>query len=233
MLSFKNKADRILHISNMILLSLMFLLTSCFREAVKQEEKPQSSNNDFKVISLSGTSKTMTASEDWSIPTSKMYDFRSCLRTRITNADLGPGNKFIITRPDQTVLYAKTDKNGCINWQENISFNFTSDSKYVELQRNIRGNDIYKGDVEVKIAINPWGEFRGEPGSEVVYLDEQKLPSTHLVSGSHSSLALTGLYEKSSGQDLLIEDQPQTEIREIKYADQGRLIRFDKSKTLH
>lgn len=210
----------------MILLSLMFLLTSCFREAVKQEEKPQSSNNDFKVISLSGTSKTMTASEDWSIPTSKMYDFRTCLRTRITNADLGPGNKFIITRPDQTVLYAKTDKNGCINWQENISFNFTSDSKYVELQRNIRGNDIYKGDVEVKIAINPWGEFRGEPGSEVVYLDEQKLPSTHLVSGSHSSLALTGLYEKSSGQDLLIEDQPQTEIREIKYADQGRLIRF-------
>jgi hypothetical protein len=226
MLNFKKSDSPTFKLSSVAIITMMLLLTSCFRDAVKQEEKADSSSNDFKVVALSGTSKTLTASKEWSIPTAKMYDFRACLRTRITNAQLGPGNKFIIARPDKSVFYADTDKNGCINWQESVPFNFTSDSKYVELPRNIRGNDLYKGAIEVKIGVNPWGEFRGEPGSEVVYLDEQKIPESHLVSGHNSHLALTGLYEKSSGQDLLIDDQPQTEIREIKYADKGRLIRF-------
>jgi hypothetical protein len=203
----------------------LLLSTACFREAEKMQESESSSSVDFKTTDLTGVSKSVSSSKNWSLATSKVYDFRTCIKTKVTNSDLGPGHKFNITRPDQRIFHSVTDKKGCINWQENIQFNISSDSKYVELKRTLSGSNIYKGNLDIRIGINPWSEFRSESANEVVNLDEQTLPSSHLISGDNSNLALSGLYEKSSGQDLLIDDEPSTEIKFIKYQDKAQIVR--------
>lgn len=209
------------------LLGSLLLNTACFRDAVKQETPAEANNNvDFRIISLSGSSQTISGNQQWSLPSAKAYDFRVCLRTKITNSQLGPGHKFHVSRPDKSVFYTSTDKLGCINWQENVPFDMSVDSKYVELNRKIHGNDLYKGVETIKIGVNPWAEFRGELNAEIVNLDEQKLPNSHLVSGPDSELAFSGLYEKSSGEDLLIDDAPATEIQIIKNTSNGKLVRF-------
>ena len=211
---------------SILLISFNLLLsTACFREAEKQQESKSNTTVDFKITDLSGVSKSISSSKIWSLATSKMYDFRTCIKTKVTNSDLGPGHKFNLVRPDKSIFYVETDKKGCVNWQENIQFNISSDSKYVELKRTLSGSGIYAGDLSIRIGINPWSEFRGESGSEVVNLDENTLPSSHLISGDNSQLALSGLYEKASGQDLLIDDEPSTEIKFIKYQDKAQVVR--------
>lgn len=211
---------------HLFFLGTLMLNTSCFRDAMKKQETAQFKSNDFKVTTLSGTSKTIMGSEKWSLPTNKVYDFRACIRNKVTNADLGPGHKFVIHLPDKSVFYATTDRLGCLNWVENIAFNFTSDSKFIELKRTLKGTDIYDGSVAVRIGINPWAEFRGESGAEVVNLDEQNLPKSKLVQGPESMLALTGLYEKASGQDILIDDEPMTEVTLLHNTDKGKMVRI-------
>lgn len=209
-----------------ILFTVLLLNVSCFRDAMKKpDHNTQFQSNDFKVTSLTGTSKSIMGAESWSIPTNKVYDFRVCVRNKVTNADLGPGHKFVIHLPDKSVFYSTTDRLGCLNWNENIAFNFTADSKFIELPRVIKGSDIYDGSVNVRIGVNPWAEFRGETGNEVVNLDEEILPESKLVKGPESMLAFTGLYEKASGQDLLIDDEPSTEVTMLRNTAEGKLVR--------
>lgn len=201
---------------------------SCFREEKKSEVKPPAgrSNGDFIVVNLSGQSQTEPVSKDWSVPAKKTYDFRACIRTKLTNAILGPGQEFKIVKPSKKLFFAKTDEKGCINWKESIDFNVTLQSKYVELLRTIKGNNIYKGEFPVRIGINPWSEFRNEQNLEVLNLDEVSIPDSQIVSGNDSKLAFSGLYENTPGQDLLIDDQPTTSIKVLKNKNQGKLVRF-------
>lgn len=201
---------------------LVFISTSCLRGP--EEQSSSSHNNgsvDFKVVSISGTSKTISQSSLWSFPTDKVYNFRACLLTKVTNTPIMAKNSFTIHKDNKTLSHVETDKNGCINWEEKINFNITSDSKYVELERKIKGNKLYDGNVTIKIGVNPWTEFREESADEVVNLEESTLPTSHIITGSNSKLAFSGLYENSPGQDLLIDDGPETNIDFIR----GNLVR--------
>lgn len=213
------------------LLITTLLSTSCLRDAKKQDGSSKAASSidssaDFKLSTLTGTSKSSLASKDWSLPTAKTYDFRACVQTKITNTNLGPGHKFTIVLPDKSVFFADTDKYGCVAWQEKIDFNITAESKYIELLRTLRGNELYKGSIQLSIGINPWAEYRGEPGQEVVDLDKNTIPSSHIIRGENSILALTGLYKNTPGQDLLIEYDPMVEMSLIKNVNKDKVARL-------
>jgi len=222
------KMNRKTSLVNLVLCFSMLIHFGCLRDAEKEDvqasSSSQSSNADFLLKSVTGISKKLSSSKDWSLATSKAYDFRVCVKAKITKSDLGPGHKFNIARPDGKVYFSETDDKGCINWQEKVPFNITSNSKYVELPRTLQGRGIHKGNLEIRIGINPWVEFRKEGYQEVVNLDELTLSESHVVKGNDSDLALSGLYEKASGEDLLIEYKPSLEITPIKDTD-GKEVR--------
>ncbi len=192
-------------------LGLLFFQTSCLRSASDNPDSAgisKDATGDFRVLQTFGASINDEQNETWTVPTLKNYQFRACVVSRITNAILPIGQKFRVTQADKPDFVVETDKDGCLQWKEVVHFNYSGDSVYIEKTRTIVGAGTYRGQETIRMAINPWMEYRQETGQEVIDLDRSDLAANRLVPESESDLALAGRFGRSSGKNLLIENAP-------------------------
>jgi hypothetical protein len=203
---------------------ILLFTSSCIRGPHQTEET--SGATDFKVLEMSGHSISSTTNEDWKIATQKNYEYKACIISRATNSPLPAGQVFNIIDPKNIQVEVKTDNLGCIIWQELIPFNFTADSVYIEKTRVLEGRGTYHGSLNLHFAVNPWLDFRGETGDEVVDLNRgnSNIPPHLLMKEAASPGVLAGLFSRESGRSLRVES-PALTIIPKGYKNQSRLIK--------
>lgn len=194
------------------LLSLTLLgLTGCNLPTPKEKnaltamgDSKVSTPATFQIQSMADRSKTVETKLQgtFALPTSKIFNLQACIKDVAYDKPV-LGHDFQIAETNQVVT---SDKNGCITWAEDIQFNFLADSKYVRIERTIKGTGLHRGARKVAFAINPWSH--GENLPPVLNPDDgNNIP--HLISDlTYGQLALRGLTKDNtlSTRRLWIDD---------------------------
>jgi hypothetical protein len=167
-----------------LLLVLVFIL-SCSKNSV--EDQGLQSVSTFFVDSIDGTSTISKVDTTYSLPTERLYNFKSCLKD-IMQSKAIQNQKFNISggSSNQEIM---SDEQGCLNWSENISYHFLSDSNYIEIQRYIKAVGIHKGIQTIKLVLNPWSHGENVTG----VIDPTKKSVSTLINSNNSISAFTNL----------------------------------------
>ncbi|MEO0336850.1 MAG: hypothetical protein AAF202_10665, partial [Pseudomonadota bacterium] len=209
-----------------LLVLQMFVLASCLREPSNPQSlgDTEDATGDFKLLPVEGEAVNVQENATWTVPTQKTYQFRVCLISRTTNNQLPIGQEFEIVMDDGEKKQVETDNLGCVTWQEVIPFNYTGDSVYIERVRQIVGKDVYRGKYTMRLAINPWLEYRGEGGDEVVDLVRypEKVPQNALEPAASAQAALGGLFSQLTNRHLFIESTPLLNIKNTRDTPEGK-----------
>ncbi len=221
-------------LSNLTPLKIVFLLfltvaqTSCLREASNPTSAgvTDDSTADFRPLVVTGQSIATSENPRWKIPTAKTYSFRLCLLSRMTDGILPVGQDFRIKAPDGTSKEATTDNLGCLDWEEQIPFNYAADSMYIEKERILIGEGTYRGTSVLRYAVNPWLQYRSDSGDEVVDLarGNANISEAHIIPEGAGPEALSGLFSRGSSKNLYLELMPGLEIIETGDLPDGKLF---------
>lgn len=168
-------------------------LTGCFQPKGKSAEeldrlqKVDASNASWTADSISGSSKISKVHTTFKTPEAKLYNFSVCVADRRTQDSLA-GHEFRIhsegSGKSQTV---KADAQGCLNWSEEIRFEFFADAKYLPLAFTAAPVRGHSGEREFKFAINPWAEG----ADEVIDLSRESVLLEQLASATDVRALLT------------------------------------------
>ena len=93
----------------------------------------------FFVTEAKGDSLSAKLSKDFAIPSGKTFNFSVCVKDQAQSNPL-VGHPFRITEIDKNL---KTDAKGCLNWTEEVPFNFFSQPKYLEWKREITATGFH------------------------------------------------------------------------------------------
>ncbi len=212
---FKLKTRNI--VNSLLLVFVLSYQVACIRGANDNPSSPgatETSTGDFRVQTVTGQAITTSENSTWKLPTAKTYAFRLCLMSRMTNAIVPIGQKFRIVAPDKTAQEDETDELGCIDWEETIPFNYGGDSYYLERRRTIEGMGTYKGKADIRYAVNPWLEYRGDTNPEVVDLvrGNINIPEDRLIKEEATKAAMAGHFSRNKSNQLYMELNPVLDI---------------------
>ncbi|MGZ3798263.1 MAG: hypothetical protein ACXVB1_17970, partial [Pseudobdellovibrionaceae bacterium] len=144
--------------SKILVLSFLSLslwnLTSCTIPAPQLRNPEDSANATFLITDARGDALTAPLTKDFATPQSKTFTFTVCLKDRAQSRPL-IGHSFRIEEINKEL---KSDAKGCLNWSEDVPFNFLSAPKYVEWKRQITATGLHKGTQTAHFAINPWND---------------------------------------------------------------------------
>ncbi len=150
-------------ISKQLLLMLLCInllgLTACNIPNPKSRETEGHSVATFFVTEAKGDALAAKLNKDYSIPQSKTFNFTACIKDHAQSKPL-IGHPFRIGPINKEV---KSDEKGCLNWSEEVSFNFFSEPKYLDWKRQITATGLHKGTRIVRFAINPWSDNDKSP----------------------------------------------------------------------
>jgi hypothetical protein len=179
-------------------MAMVLVISGC----MKPHSKTIDPNNDFsnststatfyneEVTGRAVTSKTLSG---FSLPTEKLFNFRSCVRNKRTQ-DAIKGHKFTV-RGGAADVATRSDESGCINWSEPIAYNALSDPKWLTIKRMLIANGMHTGQRDLDIAINPWTR----DGEESVRdLSKRSVPEDQIVSKDKVKLYLAGYSSNES-----------------------------------
>jgi len=202
----------------LLLLPLVVVsLVSC----TKPEKGPDTSSGaSFFVNSLTGGGTSeIQGSTVWKVPLRAQFTFQACLKSRGSRAELYNQN-FVVEIPgSQKVIPVQTNRQGCFNWQEPITYNhFAAKSGWVQIRRDIVGRGVNLGRQSVVIAVNPWalGDKPRDSGDAVVLMsqgDATTIPA-NLYALKDSAQALGGELQGSAQlliQDVKLKSSPQND----------------------
>ncbi|MCO5113867.1 MAG: trichohyalin-plectin-homology domain domain-containing protein [Bdellovibrionaceae bacterium] len=213
----------------LVLVSLAVLQTGCLRGTKQPSSQVAGAKaSDFRLLEIQGRSIEKKSSEVWSFPTQKTYEFRACLIGRTTQSPLASGQEFRIIKPDGTSYSEKTDDLGCVNWKETQHFNFMADSVYLKKTRIIKGVGVYKGQVEVSLGVNPWLEYRGDIGSEVVDLNRSNIAQESIIDESiDDDPEKSGLFSRGyESTELQIDPELNVQWIPVKNIKDGKTLKM-------
>lgn len=158
------------------------------------EEAAKSGVATFFISEIKGTALKATLEKGSALPQSKTFNFSVCLKDRAQSKAL-VGHPF---RVEEISKELKTDDKGCLNWSEEVPFNFSSTPRYLEWNRQIAATGLHKGSRTAQFAINPWNE--NDNSEAVVNVTEHRPPS--LVSDKEQiQAALHGAETSATASD--------------------------------
>lgn len=157
----------------------LFLLAACHLPAPLERDSGGTDMATFFVAEAKGGSLTTTLTKDFSVPKSKIFNFTACVMDQAHSKPL-VGHPFRIEEVGQNL---KTDEKGCLNWNEEIAFNYFAAPHYLEWPRHIIATGLHKGRRLVRFAINPWND--NDKSLPVVNLETTTPPK--LVSGKENT----------------------------------------------
>lgn len=195
----------------MLTLSLVLVLTGC--HLPKPQEKPNASGEanvsaTFKAKAVADRSKAVEVQVEgpFALPSAKVFNLMACLKDVAYDKPI-QGHQF---RVEETDTLVTSDKEGCVTWAERIDFNYLAESKYIRLDRTLRGEKLHKGLQKVAYAVNPWSH--GETLPAVLNPDDgNKIPGL-VEDEMQIQQALKGLSTSSSP------------IRRPLWVDEGRFF---------
>ncbi|MDO9184283.1 MAG: hypothetical protein Q7U04_17850 [Bacteriovorax sp.] len=144
------------------LILAMTILASC--SASKIDKANEATTATFFVEKIEGSSVISKIDPEYLIPKTRLYNFKACIKD-IMQSKAIQGQSFKVAGGESEKII-NSDEQGCLNWSENINFNFLAPSNYVQLSRTIISNGIHKGSFKVQLVLNPWGH--GEETSGVI-----------------------------------------------------------------
>lgn len=147
--------------SLILLFGLPAVLTACHlpspEKAPGSEDLNDSSGSTFYFTSTKADfTKETVFHKKLLIPVSRELSLKVCVSDQLRSKSI-VGHDFQI-KGESTDLVVRTDANGCLIWQEKISFNFLNDEKNVTFRRQIIARGVQKGSRQIDFAINPWAE---------------------------------------------------------------------------
>ncbi len=178
---------------------LSTLLAACSLPTPQQRDS-QTNNSNFYVDNASGELLADTDLNSFSLPQSRSYNFSVCMTDKGFGRPIQNQN-FTVKEANLT---AKTDLKGCLNWKEKINFNFLAQSQFVQIDRNIQAQGLFKGSETVSFAINPWSH--GESITKAY--DLRKSTLNKLATAKQAELALLGVdsNKKPATRTIWVED---------------------------
>jgi hypothetical protein len=203
------RGSRVVFLSGFV---AILALSGCFKpqgrgvEAQNErlaDEKGEIKPATFFLGEVSGTSEIANLHAGFSIPESKLFNFKTCVQDKRTQ-DVIKGHKFVIGGGESEQV-ATSDTDGCLSWAERIRFNFLGDEFYLPVRRTITAEGIHSGVREIRLAINPWSLSNG--ANAVVDLSRKIVAEKSLALEEKASVLLTGLSSdgKSATRPLWLE----------------------------
>jgi hypothetical protein len=142
-----------------LLIALAALLVACSNnvEDVNDDNSTAAFQID-RVSALNMTLKSDGISKDWrEIKNLAAVTLQTCLKDSVFRGLPILGEKFQITS-SLSKQVIQSDANGCLEWKEQLEFNYLSPEKFYLVHYTLEGLGNFQGQVGFKIGINPWLE---------------------------------------------------------------------------
>lgn len=128
------------------------------------------SASSFRVVRVKGNNVNWSTIEGWGLADHIVYEYQACLVSR-QNRNIR-NRQFEVRDGDRVIARPWTDPgSGCLTWYEPLDFDVFAKPYYLELKRNIVGMQNYAGNVEIRMAVNPWANTRSGSVKEVFDLN--------------------------------------------------------------
>ena len=159
---------------NFKFLSLSPLIVCLFFGACWSPLPDESHNPDIADFNIGGVTIThrtesseMNQGKSWKFDDKIIYTIKACLVNSINDQKIREGHHFEIISPnihiDKEVKDSTVRSDGCLQWNETITYNFLNTEQFLLLNPSIRAKQRgpYRGTREVRIVINPWADLSG------------------------------------------------------------------------
>lgn len=176
----------------------------------------------FLIADIKGDSLPAKIAKNSAVPQNKTFNFTVCVKDQAHSRPL-IDHPFRIEGVEPLL---KTDEKGCLNWSEEIAFNFLSAPQYLEWKKRITAAGLHRGTRVARFAINPWNE---NDNSEAV-VNLAKVTPPHLTNDpALIQAALQGSSENSKvAQNALWVNNISLQSTEQKFTpDQQVLLNFE------
>jgi len=146
-------------------------LVGCDLPKPKDRPDGQTQAATFAVESpVRGSSLPVKNSNAFTFPTDKIFNFVVCLKD-VAYDRIIAGHVFQVKEINKDVT---TDKSGCLNWSEDMKYNYLAAPEYIQIQRTIVAKGLHRGVRQVNFAVNPWSEIEKVP--DVLDADKNTIP---------------------------------------------------------
>lgn len=146
-------------------------LVGCNLPTPKQPEDATANTATFAVETpIKGSSLAVKNSNTFTFPEDKIFNFSVCLED-VAHARPIAGHVFEIKEIQKDVT---TDKAGCLNWGEDLKYNYLAAPQYIKITRTIIAKGLHHGSRVVHFAINPWADLEKVP--DVLDADHNDVP---------------------------------------------------------
>lgn len=175
----------------------------------------------FFITEAKGDSIASKINSDFAIPKSKTFNFSVCIKSK-AQSELLVGHSF---RVEEIEKELKTDAKGCLNWMEEVPFNYFAEPTYLEWKRKITATGIHKGSRIVQFAINPWNDT--DKSQAVMNLANSTPP--RLTTGTEQvKAALTGKGENAREiTNALWVNEMRVQSTQEQFTEDGVIINMD------
>jgi hypothetical protein len=145
--------------------SALFIFSAC-----TPKSSPGTSNDSatFVVGHVAAAFSGTETHPNFNIPTAKTLSLTACINDNQYSKSV-KNHSFVIQGGDSEVTQT-TDADGCLNWQEKITYNHLADAAYLAMDRTLVAKGYQKGSRVISLGINPWSE-------EAYYLKEKGVPN--------------------------------------------------------
>ena len=186
------------------LIATLLLNLSCSSDV--DDINSNKNNSSFTISQVEAISINSSSYKTWpDLNTKTTYNLKTCVKNRMLSQNI-TGEKFIISGEEKTQQLI-TDSEGCIYWNESISFNYLEDEGYYPIQRMLVGTSNYKGVIEINLNLNPWDKLTT---SSLIDLTKEKQSQEKLIkndfTNSLKSSPTQSLYIDNINISLLNED---------------------------
>ena len=135
-----------------VILSVSFIaVTGCSKN--ENSETLSNVTSTFFVSKIEGNSTINNVDQIFQIPTSKLYNFKVCLKD-IMQTKAIIGQPFNVTG-DGKSFNIYSDDDGCLNWSEDFEYNFISKSSFVKITKSVSATGIHKGSLAIENGHKP------------------------------------------------------------------------------
>ena len=211
-MNFYNSAQK--NKSNLLVLGFVMLaLSSCVKP---QNHQVQAGAATFYNDKVEGGSETSAFVQGFSIPSEKLFTFKTCVRDRRTDESL-PGSQFKITG-GAVEIPVTADSTGCLKWAETVKFDYLTTEKYLPITRTLVGQGFSVGSIELRLAINPWN--LSSKSKDLVDLSVTQIPESSKASAEQVEAALNA-FSTSTGKQSIPLSIPSLSIENTTGSGQG------------
>lgn len=140
----------------LVVLSLAAFVQACTSKVEDVNNRVDNASFELGQIEMVAAEVRATDGNWPDLKNKAMVSLRTCI-TDIAYLEKIAGERFAIKTPTHDSVRI-TNAQGCVNWTEQVDFNYLEDEKYIHVKGSISAAGNFKGTRDFNLAINPWRE---------------------------------------------------------------------------